>query len=131
MKKKIFIVCSVLLLGAMLGGIIIFKGIQSNKAESFNLNDEPYYLGAMRDFPSDKILGEIPTAKDAKEKAVSEWLNLFGVKIKDEKPYKVFYDKQNDIWLVKGSLKRGWVGGVAFIIMQKSDGKILAIWHDQ
>lgn len=59
------------------------------------------------------------------------WLNLFGEKIKDEKPYKVFYDEQNDIWLVKSSLPRGWIGGVVYILMQKSDGKILAIWHDQ
>lgn len=134
MRNNKIILCSILLIVVMFGGIIIFnifKILNNTKIESFNLNDEPYYLQAIQDFPSDKLLGEITTAKNAKEKASSEWIKLFGEKVKNEKPYKVLYDEQNEIWLVKGSLPKGWKGGVSYILIQKSDGKILAIWHDQ
>jgi hypothetical protein len=131
MIKKVIIICFILLAVLLGGVVIIFNGFEREKVKLFNLNDEPYYLQAIQDFPSNKFLGEILTAEEAKQKAVEEWVSLFGDKIKDEKPYQVFFDEKNDIWLVKGFLPKGWKGGVAYILIQKSDGKILAIWHDQ
>lgn len=129
-KKRVAFVLGLILFVTLIGGIIIYN-ISKEKIKSFNLNDEPYYLQAIQDFSSDKYLGEILTAEEAKEKAVNEWLNLFGDKVNNEKPYQVFFDEQNNVWLVKGSLPKGKKGGVAYILIQKSDGKILAIWHDQ
>lgn len=133
MKKKLFIICSVLLVILVIGGICIYSAFRDEKVEKFSLNDEPYYLQAIQDFPSDKVLGEILTAKDAKEKALDEWLEKFGEKVKNDKPYKVFYDEKNEIWLVKGSLPRSIFssvkGSVPNILIRKSDGKVLAIWY--
>ena len=131
MKKRNIIICCVLLAFVLIAGMVINSAIKTTNVKPFNLYHEPYYLRAMQDFPSDKYLGEVLTAKDAQEKALKEWLDLFGDKIYKEKPYQVFFDEQNGVWLVKGSLPRGYIGGVAYIIMRKSDGKILAIWHDQ
>ena len=131
MKKGIIIICGILLIVLLIGGIIINNYFEKAKVQSFSLDDQTYYLQAIQDFPSDKYLGEILNAEQAKEKAISEWLNLFGDKINNEKPYQVFFDEENDVWLVKGSLPKGRKGGVAYILMKKSDGKILAIWHDQ
>lgn len=131
MKKRIIIICGILLIVVLTGGIIIYNDFEKAKVKSFSLNDHPYYLQAIQDFPSNKYLGEILNAEQAKEKAINEWLDLFGDKINNEKPYQVFFDKENEVWLVKGSLPKGSKGGVAYILMKKSDGKILAIWHDQ
>ena len=131
MKKRIMIICGILLIVVLTGGFIIYNYFEKSKVKSFSLNDQTYYLQAIQDFPSDKYLGEILNAEQAKEKAIKEWLDLFGNKINNEKPYQVFFDEENDVWLVKGTLPKGRKGGVAYILIKKSDGKILAIWHDQ
>ena len=137
MKKKTIIVCGMLLVVVLIGSIIFYNYFEKESAlervnvQPFSLNDHPYYLQAIQDFPSDKYLGEILTAEQAKEKAINEWLDLFGNKIYKEKPYQVFFDEENEVWLVKGTLEKGKVGGVAYILIQKYDGKILAIWHTQ
>ena len=109
---------------------MIYYYMQNNKVGKFSL-EEDMYKRAIIDFPSDRVLGEIPTAKIARESAVSIWLESFGSKINNEKPYKVFFDDDENVWLVTGTLPRGWIGGVAYILIQKSDGKVLAVWHDQ
>lgn len=133
MKRKNLIVCGILLLVVMLGGIFIYNAFRNTKVEAFNLNDEPYYLQAIKDFPSDKFLGKILTAYDAKEKAEMVWLEKFGDKIYNKKPFKVYFDETNDIWLVRGSLPRSLFnsvkGSVPSILIKKSDGKVLAIWY--
>ena len=131
MKKRIMIICGLLLIVVLVGGIIIYNYFETARVKPFNLKDQTYYLQAIQDFPSDKYLGEISNAEQAKEKAINEWLDLFGDKINNEKPYQVFFDEENDVWLVKGSLPKWRKGGVAYILIRKSDGKILAIWHDQ
>ena len=42
---------------------------------------------------------------DDKE-AKNIWLDVFGKSIKEERPYVVYKDKENDAWLVHGSLKK-------------------------
>lgn len=108
--------------------------------ESFSLSDSPYYLEAIEDFPSDKYLGEVLTAEEAIAHAEREWVALYGDKVNRQKPYKVSFDAEMNVWLVRGSLP-GPVsirpgaqiitrGRVAGILIQKEDGKILAVWHD-
>jgi len=129
-KKFIAVFCGIVLIG--LGLIIMLLFIRAPKIKDFKINEYNRYID---EFQSDKVLGPIDNAKTAKEKAESVWIEMFGESIKQEKPYKVFFDKSNDVWLVTGSMHRSLFGevkgGVANIIIKKSDGKVLAVWHDK
>ena len=86
------------------------------------------------EFPSDKSVGTIKSPRDAKQKALSVWFEIFGKESILEWPYKISYDPDNKAWLVTGSLPLlynilGAFGGAANIIFQE-DGKVLAVWHD-
>lgn len=107
--------------------------MQDHTDGTFDLSSEKYYLSAIEDFPSQKKVGKILSAEDAKSKAESEWIALFGEKVKSKKPYQVLYDSNQDIWLVKGSLPQSEYacGGIPYILFSGFDGKILAVWHDQ
>ena len=58
-------------------------------------------------------------------------IEKYGTQIKKQKPYKVFYDETNDVWMVTGTLPSNKKGGVANIIIDNSTGKVLAIWHSK
>ena len=90
------------------------------------------------------VLGETATSRDAKKKAEAVLLEIYGKDILQQKPFHVYFDKENDTWLVVGnwfaySYRNSpfprlitWLsmsGGVAYIIIRKSDGKVLAVWH--
>lgn len=42
-----------------------------------------------------------------------------------------FFDSETELWLVTGTLHGGEEGGVAYLIVQKADGKVLAVWHEK
>lgn len=94
----------------------------------FELSDYQYYID---NFPSERILGKINNSKDAAKKAENVWIELYGEDIKNEKPYQIFYNSQNDVWLIQGSLPPNTLGGVANILIEGSTGKTLAVWHDK
>lgn len=100
---------------------------------TFDLDDYTYYLECF--FPDeDLILGPIGNAEIAKKKAEKVWVEIYGEKVKNEEPYNVAFDEENQVWLVFGSLPKrdgnGYAtGGTAHILIQKSDGKVLAVWH--
>ena len=48
-------------------------------------------------------------------------------KIAEEQP--LLAKLKDDVWYVAGSLKPGWIGGVAEIEISKDDGKILRVSH--
>jgi len=98
------------------------------------------YESIMGEYPSDIILGETNTKCAAKEKAETVWKELYGERILQQKPYRVYFDEENDAWLVTGTLNAPFpriltywfmAGGVANIIIRKSDGKVLAVWHEE
>lgn len=103
-----------------------------SQVENFNLEDYNSYIN---NFSSDKVLGSTYDAKDAKKKAELVWIELYGDNVKKEKPYKVFYDTNNNAWLVMGSFHKGLLnnktGGIAYIIILKETGKVVAVWHDK
>jgi len=41
----------------------------------------------------------------------------------------VLFDEESETWLVHGTLPKNTIGGVPYILIQKSDGKVLAVWH--
>ncbi len=72
--------------------------------------------------------GYVPNEETAIKIAVAVWEPIYGVKkIAQEKPYKATL--QNGIWSVRGSLKSGWVGGVAEIEICKSTAQIIRLSH--
>ena len=58
-------------------------------------------------------------------------IEIYGESVKNKKPYNVSFDEQNQVWMIQGTLPKNWDGGVPHILIQKSDGRILAIWHDK
>ena len=87
---------------------------------------------------SELVLGETQTKRDARDKAVAVWIELYGDIIRMEWPYSVYLDEENDAWLVKGTLATPFprilsywfaTGTEPYIIIQRSDGKVLAVWR--
>ena len=129
-KKTIVIICAIILFIGGVVAILLFN--QKPKVGQFNFVEYSNYI---IDFPSNIVLGPVNNAESAKDKAQSVWLQLYGESIKDEKPYQVFFDESNEMWLVTGSMPKCLFdttkGGVANITIRKSDGKVLAVWHDK
>lgn len=129
MRKRKSVVLFVLIIVMLIGGVYV--GIFQNKnlnVKEFEINDYQYYID---NFPSEENVGKIVDAKDAIKKAERIWIKLYGESIKDEKPYQVFYDENDGIWLVCGTLRSNRKGGVANILIQSKTGKVLAVWHDK
>jgi len=74
--------------------------------------------------------GYIPNSASASKVAEIVWLNVYGTEINDEKPFIVKL-KDGKVWIVEGTFNGGKhaLGGVAYIEIQKSDGKILKVIH--
>jgi hypothetical protein len=96
----------------------------------FSLDDYDYYINLNR-YSSDRILGPVDDAEIAKEKAEDVWIELFGDSVTGKRPYQVMFDETNEVWLVQGTLPKKMLGGIPYIIIQKTDGKVLAVWHDK
>ena len=72
--------------------------------------------------------GFVPDEKTAIKIAEAVLLPIYGAeKISKEEPFVA--KLKNRIWLVSGTLPRGWIGGVAIIEISKADGKILRVSH--
>ena len=129
MKKRKRILLLLLFVVIIIGGaIMIIIQSKTPSVKAFEFNDYQSYID---EFPSEDNVGNITDAKDAIKKAEKIWIILFGERIKKEKPYQVFYDKKNDVWLVMGSLRFNLKGGVANILIEGESGKVLAVWHDK
>ena len=76
-------------------------------------------------------LGPVLDEETAIVLAEEQWLKIYGEHVLDLKPYQVLYDAENEVWLVKGVLPKSQIGGVPYLLIQKEDGKVLAIWHDK
>ncbi len=131
MNKNLIISVVCIMIFLIVGGVVYmaFFNKPDDKVNEFSLSEYNNYI---ENFSSDKILGKIDNEKIAKEKAESVWIDLYGEQIKREKkPYIVSFDPNNEVWLVTGSLPKNMLGGVPYIIIQKHDGKVLAVWHDK
>lgn len=136
-SKLLFSIIVVLIFGFVGGAtyMIFFRNNEegtSSDIKEYNISNYSYYI---ENFPSEKYLGLTDSEQIAKEKAESVWMELYGESVKKEKPYKAFFDKSSNTWLVTGSKSRSFFdntkGGVANIIIQMSDGKVLAVWHEK
>ena len=125
-RCRIAIVFVLLLVVIVIVGVALLWNVQ--RISYFTLNE---YDDVIANFPSDKLLGPVTSAKEAKEKAEAVWLEVYGDEVKKEKPYSVAYDENTGTWLVQGHLPWYMVGGVANILIQESDGSVLAVWHEK
>ena len=128
-NKKNFLLTIFILIIIFLIGFLLYLTVMNNRIFEFDLNDYRHQIDM---FPSDKILGPLETPEEVKEKAVEVWNEIYGEKtIKDEKPFRVGFDENTETWMVIGSVKPFHLGGAAKIIIRKSDGKVLAVWHEK
>jgi len=71
--------------------------------------------------------GYVPNKETAIKIAEALWLQVYGEKINDKKPF-IAELKDGKIWIVKGTLHHA-KGGVPYIEIRKSDCKILRMTH--
>ncbi len=93
---------------------LVLKMLMLQKTDSFYMNR----------IESDYV----PNEETAIKIAEAIWLPIYGEKVLSEKPYYAVL-KNDSIWVVKGSLKKGFKGGVPYIEIQKNDCKILKVTH--
>ena len=115
------IVCVVLI-------IMIIGKYKTPEVQSFDAGE---YQCFVEDFPSEDNIGPISDSKDLLEKVETIWIEKYGERVKKQKPYHVFYDEKNGIWLLQGTLHFYAMGGVANILVENDTGKILAVWHEK
>lgn len=85
------------------------------------------YFGKKLDLPDN--VEPVDSAAAARKAAVKVWNEIYGKHhIEGEKPYKVQYDAEHEVWHVRGTLHAASLGGVAEILIEKN-GKIIAVWH--
>ena len=127
-RKGLFIFLLVLFI-AFIGGIlvVIIKN-KSPEIKTFEVSEYQYYID---NFSSEDNLGFISDSKELLKKVEVIWIKQYGERIKNQKPYQVFYDEANGIWLVHGTLRSNMMGGVANILVDNDTGKVLAVWHDK
>jgi hypothetical protein len=129
--KKRFIVISVIVVIAF-GMVFIWNYVSTSNVKEFNLKD---YELEMKDktlynsLKREVFFGIIDNPKTAKEKAEEVFVEVDREMANKAKPYKVFFDSEFDVWLVRGSFPPNQRGGIPYIVFQKSDGKVLGIWE--
>ena len=128
-KRKVLFIFLLVFFIAFIGGIlvVIIKN-KSPEIKSFEVSEYQYYID---NFSSEDNLGFISDSKELLKKVEVIWIKQYGERIKNQKPYQVFYDEANGIWLVHGTLRSNMMGGVANILVDNDTGKVLAIWHDK
>lgn len=135
MTKKMEYLLLVFILILIVIASISLGFISKSKKKDNSITVESFDVGNYQSFiensSSEESLGSISNAEDAITKAETVWVKIYGNQVKDEKPYKVFYDKENQIWLITGSLRPNTLGGVAYILLENDTGKVLAVWHDK
>lgn len=130
MKRKIIIVvCSLLVIVGAVIACVCLRRQKVIEGGAFSLEDYQEQIELYA--PVEPInVGSLSTAKEAGEKAEEIWLDQYGKDVKHKKPYKVYFDDANDAWLVCGSIRANRAGGVPYVLF-KSNGDVLAVWHDK
>ena len=77
--------------------------------------------------PSQPRADCVPDQQTAIKIAEAIWYPLYGDDIFDQKPY--YVQLEGDCWIVIGSLPENYYGGSAYIKFQKSDCKVIDVYH--
>jgi len=92
----------------------------------FNLKNYDKYVNNYYD---GRNIGEVDTEETAIYKAKELWLEKYGEN-DTRLGTKVEFDKKNKCWYIRGTLPSDTIGGVPHALI-KTDGTVLAVWHDQ
>ena len=132
------ILVGVLLALSVLAVVLFIRGQKYQQVEPFD--SEGYqieieaYERRIREGTAEEIyVGLIEDPRDARKKAEKALLPIYG-NIRRQRPYRVYHDAANGVWMVEGVLRSPLPflevdGGVAVILLRESDGKVLAVWH--
>jgi len=72
--------------------------------------------------------GFVPNQVTAIKIAIAVWTPIYGAEISKNTPFKI--KLKNGVWYIEGSLPANFtLGGVPYIEIQKTDGKILKVMH--
>lgn len=127
-KKGVLIGVAVVLVIAV--SVAVFVIADRNRVRPFSLQDA-YYQQMLEEFEINCMDDPVNSAKQARKAAENIWIETFGAEaIKGEKPYLVYYDEAEGVWLVTGSSPMFTLGGVAKALIRE-DGMILAVWHEK
>ena len=97
----------------------------------FKLSD---YERELKLFPREENFGPITDIESLLEKTETLWVEVYGRKVKDEKPYQVYFDKESGAWYVHGTFhdpKGNKKGGVHHILVDHETGDVLAVWGNK
>ena len=90
---------------------------------SFSLED---FSDEIQMHPSDRSVGEVATASQMKTKSLEVLTDVYGYDVYFRFPFCVYFDEENQAWLMRGSFFFEESGPC--IIISKADGKVLAVW---
>ncbi len=72
--------------------------------------------------------GYVPDKETAIKIAEVVWVRIYGENVLNKRPFKATL-RPDSVWLVEGTLKPNLLGGVPYAEIQKSDGRIVRIYH--
>jgi hypothetical protein len=75
--------------------------------------------------PEEGVIPDAETAKQVAEVIFNRFYDPASVQM--EKPFSVHL--QDGVWIVMGTMPKGLLGGVAEIWMNKSDGRVIHLFH--
>ena len=99
----------------------------TNEVFEFSIHN---YEENIKNFPLDKNVGDVKNSTEAKKIAEELWIEIYGKEITKNKPFVIFYDTENQAWLIRGTLRGEHEGGVPFLIVTEN-GDVLAVWHEK
>ena len=130
-KRNVIISCAAIctIVCAILVLILHKSTSDSIEVKPFMLNQ---YRRELSSFSTDKQVGKIVDERDVLEKAERIFLETFGDDVLKEKPFNLYFDQENKVWLVTGSCPSGsqYKGGVAYLLVSE-EGHVLAVWHEE
>lgn len=104
----------------------------ANFKNNIYLNSILSKYGVNKESISKKVV--VPDEQTAIKIAEAVLYPIYGIDIDESKPLKAKLDENLGVWKVEGTLPnvddtQDTLGGVPYVLIQKKDGKVLAIWH--
>lgn len=102
--------------------------------QTFSIDDpNDFYQEYIKSFTQNLNIGKADEPQLVLKEAEGIWIQTYGDSdLESYKPYRIFYDNINSIWLVRlYTLPPNTVGGGPCVLIRKSDGQVLAMWQDK
>ena len=111
--KKVIVFVIIIVFVIAISGILVFNMTKPQDGYVYKLED-----------------GFVPDAETAIKIAEAVWYPIYG-DLTEEQPFIATYIEKDNAWYVRGSMPENTttVGGMAEILIRKSDGKVIFIRH--